>query len=239
MRALCLEVHDSGLFVTVEAADSRHALVECSKFLVVVQLESQLEGLELIDFVLVGDHVDRGGIHLHPERDALTESVSMWAAEAEVQVMHAAVEGLSVCREWHSQLELVESHHAGGDRHTDGLDWEKASGFIAFSGVVVSEVALVLPGPLGAILDFDLSEEGLPGCQHKDSFSSLADEDGAFLLPFAVSSLVNLLLLEDILSSKDLGEGSHSLDHVTGSLLVNGQALCAPRLLELISILVL
>lgn len=84
--------------------------------MVVVQLESQLEELHLVD--LRGRRFNK-----HLEGDSLTERVAMWAAEAQVHVVHLAVgDRVVVGLDWHCHLELLLSADAESDRDVDEFE---------------------------------------------------------------------------------------------------------------------
>lgn len=174
-----MEVDHCGCFIALACANGRDTVIKRSKVQVIVQLESQLVELHLVDLCNRCDDA-------HLEGDSVAKGVAMRSTEAQVNFMFLVItDGMVVCLDWHTKLELLLSSNVLSDRHVHHLDRESGGLSVTLASVIHAEEAALLPRPVGSVLNADLWEECLTRSDLEHVIGGLCPADGALAFPLA------------------------------------------------------
>jgi len=147
-----------------------------------VQLEGKRVELHLVD--LFG-HFGSSDDNL--EGEALSESVSLRSTEAHVDgMLSSRGREVGVYSHGDGELEGLVARNVEGDINSDGLNGHVGL-FISVLGIIHTEEASLLPGPLSSVLDLNLSEGSLSREDSHDSSVVLVDGLGTFVFPLTTA----------------------------------------------------
>jgi len=176
------KVSDSVGLVALGFSSGGYAFVKGTEVHLLVQLEGKSVEGHLVDWL--GNF--RSSDH-NLEGEALSEGVSMRSSEAHMDLVFGGRGGeVSMDGEGDSQLEGLVASNSEGDINSDGLD-RHVGLFVSLLGVIKSEEASLLPGPLSSVLDLNFSKGSLSRHDVHDLLVVLVNGLSAFVLPLAAA----------------------------------------------------